>query len=35
VLTRAGAEVLALEAGPRYAATEMTHDEVRNDVQRG
>ena len=33
VLTRAGAEVLALEAGPRYTASQMTQDEIRNDVQ--
>ena len=33
VLTRAGAEVVSLEAGPRYAGAEMTQDEVRNEVQ--
>jgi gluconate 2-dehydrogenase alpha chain len=33
VLTRAGAEVVALEAGPGYRASEMTQDEIRNDVQ--
>ena len=33
VLTRAGLEVTALEAGPRRSAGEMTLDEVRNDVQ--
>jgi gluconate 2-dehydrogenase alpha chain len=32
VLTRAGLEVVALEAGPRRTASEMTLDEVRNDV---
>lgn len=33
VLTRAGLEVVALEAGPRRAAAEMTLDELRNDVR--
>ena len=32
VLTRAGLEVVALEAGPRRAPAEMTLDELRNDV---
>ena len=32
VLTRAGLEVVALEAGPRRAPGDMTLDEVRNDV---
>ena len=33
VLTKAGIEVVALEAGPRVDASMMTHDEVRNDVR--
>ncbi|MDA0165305.1 GMC family oxidoreductase [Solirubrobacter ginsenosidimutans] len=33
VLTAAGAEVVALEAGPRRSAAEMTFDEIRNDVR--
>jgi gluconate 2-dehydrogenase alpha chain len=32
VLTRAGLEVVALEAGPRRAPADMTLDELRNDV---
>ena len=32
VLTRAGLEVVALEAGPRRVSAEMTQDEIRNDV---
>ncbi|MEA2661131.1 MAG: gluconate 2-dehydrogenase alpha chain, partial [Chloroflexota bacterium] len=32
VLTRAGVEVVALEAGPRRGPAEMTLDELRNDV---
>jgi gluconate 2-dehydrogenase alpha chain len=34
VLTRAGLEVVALEAGPRRTAAEMTLDELRNDVRQ-
>ena len=33
VLTRAGLDVVALEAGPRLAASQMTLDEIRNDAR--
>jgi gluconate 2-dehydrogenase alpha chain len=33
VLTEAGLEVTALEAGPRVDASMMRHDEIRNDVR--
>ena len=33
VMTQAGMEVVALEAGPRRYANEMTLDEIRNDVR--
>jgi gluconate 2-dehydrogenase alpha chain len=33
VLTRAGLEVIALEAGPRLDATMMSQDEIRNDIR--
>jgi gluconate 2-dehydrogenase alpha chain len=33
VLTEAGLEVTALEAGPRLSASDVTFDEIRNDVR--
>jgi gluconate 2-dehydrogenase alpha chain len=33
LLTAAGVEVVALEAGPRYTPSDMTLDELRNDIR--